>query len=713
MSNSLYCRLPTRRHIRLLSLLPLASGPELSVSIDSHMIDSVPQYEALSYVWGEAHRSILIRCNGTSLAVTQSLYSALEHLRTPEGLRVMWIDAICINQDDPEERSLQVTLMREIYLRAHAVIIWLGPSRKHTTAAWGTMQLIGTIYQEVLRKKDKEVDWYARQLLPNLAVSDLLMANSQASLEIDDLNNIDVCSEIKQILCHPWFTRSWVVQEAACARHLSIRCGELSMTWATLRTVCCFMREHQVPEMLQNAWQIANNMVLLQDTLRTRVDTLWPPLEDDFDPEFVQPDQNLRTLLPATRHLLATDPHDKIFAFLGLCASEISELKETGFFDRDEQLKPWSTDEITLITQDKFPLIPNYSIDFGTLYCTITKRLLTRDLFMLCHAAQTACQEDLPSWVPDWRAKVEMIVLGRVEVVLTETSGWDTRFRQNSREIRTFRPFQASRPSHFRLNLQTPLRILELQGRCLDTIKELRADLWLTDVWDANGRLGDEETFQEFLGRVGQFMAKEYSPELAYRGSKHASQWGDEWSDSFMREQYDVPTFSKQCNSFQKMTSGAGERSSLVWPAQGYLQDYLRIQTANLRLSDSEFRPGHPGWHYLSTYISPSGYVTRGGPVHITSQPMPDTIPPGYFIFAARVRVKRKIFCTTKGFIGICPEWAEPGDSLCFIDGGHVPFVLRAVGEDHFRLVGECYCHGMMSGQIATVMKEKMTFLLV
>ncbi|KAH7306119.1 heterokaryon incompatibility [Rhexocercosporidium sp. MPI-PUGE-AT-0058] len=93
---------------------------------------------------------MLIRCNGVSVAVTQSLHSALQRLQTPDGSRLMWIDAICINQDDSEERSIQVTLMREIYLRAQAVIVWLGPRRTHTMAAWATMQLICTTYQEVL-----------------------------------------------------------------------------------------------------------------------------------------------------------------------------------------------------------------------------------------------------------------------------------------------------------------------------------------------------------------------------------------------------------------------------------------------------------------------------------------------------------------------------------------------------------------------------------
>lgn len=92
---------------------------------------------------------------------------------------------------------------------------------------------------------------------------------------------------------------------------------------------------------------------------------------------------------------------------------------------------------------------------------------------------------------------------------------------------------------------------------------------------------------------------------------------------------------------------------------------------------------------------------------------MPAVIPRGYFVFASRVRVRRQIFCTRLGYIGICPEWAEPGDSLFFAEGGDVPFVLRRVDEQHFRLVGESYCHCMMSGQVEQVIAKKENILLV
>ncbi|ORY12591.1 hypothetical protein BCR34DRAFT_600485 [Clohesyomyces aquaticus] len=208
-------------------------------------------------------------------------------------------------------------------------------------------------------------------------------------------------------------------------------------------------------------------------------------------------------------------------------------------------------------------------------------------------------------------------------------------------------------------------------------------------------------------------MAKDYSPELAQVDSRGASNWLDERASSFRIGQYDASAFAEQYDIFPTTDVESGEQPVLTWPAPGYLRDYFRIQTANLRLSDSEFRPGHPGWHYLSSYISPSGMYTRGGPVHLSSEPVPSIIPVGYFILAARIRVKRQIFSTTKGYIGICPEWAKPGDSLYFADGGDVPFVLRRVGEAHFRLVGESYCHGLMSGQIVEVVQEKRSVLLV
>ncbi|KAH7072583.1 heterokaryon incompatibility protein-domain-containing protein [Paraphoma chrysanthemicola] len=710
MSAQVYSRLPTRRHVRLLSLLPLSSGPEITVQTFDSDIDSLPAYEALSYVWGDVANTRSLKCNESLVTVTECLHSALHHLRQPENARVMWIDAICINQDDLEERSFQVTLMRDIYLRASAVIVWLGPHQEETEAAWETIQCISRDYEHILEKKDEEVDWYSRMKLPNLDLPQQSSARSEDGPEMDSLYDVKVCSEIARILRHPWFTRSWVVQEAACARRLFIRCGVFSMTWKTLRTLCCFLRERRGPGVLEDAWQEANSMVLLQDTLRVEVED-YSAEEGTYDPKSVQFHKTLSELLPATRHLQATDPHDKIFAFLGLCDDTSTEAEKDAHDDGSKKLGPWSTEHISLLVQRKSPFLPNYFNDIKALYCTVTKRLLGPTLFMLSHAAQSPTELDLPSWVPDWRTKVEMIVLGRIEVELKESRGKSSR---KSRKTKiNYRPFQASKHSFFRLNLHTDLEVLALKGRVLDTIKEVRADIWLTDFWDMSGCLVDLPLFQDFLRKVCDYMIQNYNPELAHQDARKTSRWVDDWTTSFKVGRYDASSFAKQCDSLLTTHVDKTRHPSLEWPAPGYLQDFLRIQTANLRLSDSEFRPGHPGWHYLSTHISPSGTGTRGGPVNISSDQMPQIIPPGYFAFAAKVRVKRKIFCTTKGYIGICPEWAQAGDWLYFAEGGDVPFVLRQIGQDRFRLIGESYCHGLMSGQITQVVKDVSNVLLV
>ncbi|KAF8859326.1 heterokaryon incompatibility, partial [Acephala macrosclerotiorum] len=83
-------------------------------------------YEALSYVWGESDPPCWILCNGQRKSVTPNLGAALRRLRYKEKWRLVWIDAICVNQEDLDERSQQVMLMRNIYSPARRVIVWLG-----------------------------------------------------------------------------------------------------------------------------------------------------------------------------------------------------------------------------------------------------------------------------------------------------------------------------------------------------------------------------------------------------------------------------------------------------------------------------------------------------------------------------------------------------------------------------------------------------------
>ena len=124
---------------RLLTLKPGKKHESLCVTLWHASLDQPPPYEALSYVWGnpfveegdsaEANkfkRSLVIPLNDCLFPVGENLYSALQHLRNEIKPRTLWVDAICINQDDLFERGRQVRIMSQIYAKSSSVLAWLG-----------------------------------------------------------------------------------------------------------------------------------------------------------------------------------------------------------------------------------------------------------------------------------------------------------------------------------------------------------------------------------------------------------------------------------------------------------------------------------------------------------------------------------------------------------------------------------------------------------
>ncbi len=122
-----YQALPCDSFFRVLELLP---GGEYDPVIGTmHIVDwsTVPNYEAISYCWGDKNDTMPVHIDGRTVWVTKSLQSGLTHLRYRDRSRWLWADAVCINQGDIPERSQQVNMMRKIYERARSVLIWLEP----------------------------------------------------------------------------------------------------------------------------------------------------------------------------------------------------------------------------------------------------------------------------------------------------------------------------------------------------------------------------------------------------------------------------------------------------------------------------------------------------------------------------------------------------------------------------------------------------------
>lgn len=130
--------------IRVLRLGPRTNGEKGCLTGTLQVVDlrTNPQFVALSYVWGDPNRrDHFIRCNGVDVSITSNCRDALESLSDLYGHFDIWVDAICINQEDEEEKISQMKLMTEIYARAQTAYVWLGPGDARSDRAMRCLKL--------------------------------------------------------------------------------------------------------------------------------------------------------------------------------------------------------------------------------------------------------------------------------------------------------------------------------------------------------------------------------------------------------------------------------------------------------------------------------------------------------------------------------------------------------------------------------------------
>ena len=125
-----YPSLSSNTCIHLITLSPKASGAsdttEIRIELNQYLTNECPKYTALSYTWGQPLRTedAFIGISSQCIKITETLHAARVHLRRRVPV-TLWIDAVCINQDDIKERSSQVRLMRQIYRGASQVVVWI------------------------------------------------------------------------------------------------------------------------------------------------------------------------------------------------------------------------------------------------------------------------------------------------------------------------------------------------------------------------------------------------------------------------------------------------------------------------------------------------------------------------------------------------------------------------------------------------------------
>ncbi|KAK6949526.1 hypothetical protein Daesc_009609 [Daldinia eschscholtzii] len=341
---------PECNQFRILTLLPGSGKQPLECLLEHGDIGKSPPYEAISYVWGDPHDKVGIICNGKPLAITAGLHTVLCHFRSPSEKRSLWADAICINQNDSNERGSQVGRMKDIYSKADRVLIWLGEEKDESdrgiAVAWDIAHAC------------HQYTSYGGSLV-TISFDDELAL--QLFGKFRDKSEFPRLSAFARIIERLWFTRVWVVQELALATEAMVFCGNSHISWTDLLAAIT-AQDHL------NLW--------LSDHERNAYVFILERAREEWRAGIRR---SLLSVLFRYRILDATDPRDKIFGLNALIKSELSGTRA---------------------------LQPNYNVSTTVLYTAVAKEILEHslDLNLLSVPRRLSgvgpC--NLPSWVPDW-----------------------------------------------------------------------------------------------------------------------------------------------------------------------------------------------------------------------------------------------------------------------------------------------------------------------
>jgi hypothetical protein len=201
---------PFTKHdeIRLLIIHPsITASSLLSCTLDHVSLSSSPTYDALSYVWGTNACQNAVLVNGKHRLIGKNLFLALKHLRLRTEDRVIWADALCIDQENDQERNHQVAQMGRIYSLAKFVRIWLGVP-----------------------------DLFITRMFTRLSTYEYSMDTQKMSFEANSLGFKKLCQQ-------KYWSRLWIIQEVVLAQDVTIHSGKFTMTWAHFTLLLSMLRK--------------------------------------------------------------------------------------------------------------------------------------------------------------------------------------------------------------------------------------------------------------------------------------------------------------------------------------------------------------------------------------------------------------------------------------------------------------------------------------
>ncbi|CAH0055481.1 unnamed protein product [Clonostachys solani] len=694
-----------RREIRLLSLEPSKAGDEpLQLSLYTVPLDCPGSYEALSYTWGETLPKFDIRVNGFGFQIGGNLHSALRHLRYQDQRRRLWVDAICINQDDIQEREEQVSIMRGIYGTASSVVAWIGESD-------------GSSDERAFDFMDKILDQiHSRAVLDKFLAADTAPTSAEFSLEIHK-DNIDwirsVTSlglvgspwlDILHLLQRPWFSRIWIIQEVVMASDVTLRCGDRTLDWLSFRPCIRFIKHHLVtiwdcgaPEDILKLdveayrhYQKSGGVISLDRAIKgiTNVDQLrkqrrlidltttvtqersqGPSLAAPVPlPPFIK--QLLGMEIPEQSMPSAMTHEERVYAAQPPRDFEVGRLmKDCSLYHlfrkfrscdatdpRDKVYALLGIAERIHGSHNKLPVSYEKPAE-AVLWNLIANHLTsTRALNFLSDASGLSGSEGFPSWMPLWHEPdLNLHPLSFLSDALA--SG-----------------YRAGGDTKAQFQFEEEAKLLKCQGIIASTIEAVG------EVYDnAHDDLDDREHLYErsvhtkwarLLGVDDVFNEGNILWDAAQRGVISQPEYRARFLELLLRDRNKMRRFLQFTITLLACGSTYGD-----------LLNATTVLDGNTTFLPS-FAP-HMVWPQSTNDKK----------------------------YASRVRNachQRTIFtCKGEATFGLGPGNAEPGDVVAVFLGADLPYVLRPVSEHAglatFKLVGEAYCISCMNGQAINV----------
>jgi hypothetical protein len=436
---------PAMREIRLLRLVPGNWEEPLRGELQIASLDDLSSYQALSYVWGNPNIVQTIQLHGKPFCITANLWAALRRLRRSYHERILWVDAVCINQRDLKEKSHQVSIMGEIFSRASQVFIWLGDSitkeNDSLTFSSGTLE------------DGKDFNWLCNNFMQALECPGFLDHESKtlAAFGIFYLLSIDTHWTNKPVFANiegryrvakgflsgwqaalkliqlPWWSRIWTVQEVVLAKQATVVVGSVSAPWELFYGFYRSYTNHLPPGACchdSTTWKMTRD---LWDEIVLMRFTIWSFYACKTEPRALQPHVALWKNLWLFRHKAATDPRDKVYALLGLLH----------------------------VGQQQW-MLPDYSMSIPETFSRCTEALIKSDNNLHALIGPRLNQTGLPTWVMDFLPNL--------------SSGGVLFFQNTFKRITSSVLFNACRMQALRYSFRSGK--LSLYGFAIDKVKD-------------------------------------------------------------------------------------------------------------------------------------------------------------------------------------------------------------------------------------------------